>query len=113
MSGTWFVVSNCSNEQGWHLAFLSAKSAKFGLFKNCLLEIKWFGHFGHFWPFLMLTKIVYFKVCFGQISKFQTFYEILSFNLVILTHVLNEIWPLFGLFSFFRILSFLKLLLAF
>jgi len=28
-------------------------------------------------------------------SKFQTFYEILHFNLVILTNFLKEIWPFF------------------
>jgi len=50
--------------QGCNLAFLKAKSAQFGLFKNCLPEIKWFGHLA---IFLMLTKIVYFKPCFEQI----------------------------------------------
>ncbi len=33
-------------------------------------------------------------------SKFQTFYEIVNLNLVILTIFLQEIWPLFGLFHF-------------
>jgi hypothetical protein len=41
------------------LMWLSGTGLPFGLFKcqiwsfkNCLPEIKWFGHFfGHFWPF--------------------------------------------------------------
>ncbi len=44
-----------------------------------------------------------------NLSKFQAFYEILNFNLVILTNLLMEIRPLFGLFSFFRIWPFLDL----
>ncbi len=47
-----------------------------------------------------------------NLSKSQVFYEILNFHLVILTIFLQEIWPLFGLFSFFRIWPFLKLLMA-
>jgi len=36
----------------------------FGLFWNCLSEIKWFGQLAIFWLFLMLIKIVYFKAFF-------------------------------------------------
>jgi len=47
-----------------------------------------------------------------NLSKFQAFYEILNFNLAILTIFLRKIWPLFGLFSFFRIWPLLKLHMA-
>ncbi len=42
--------------QGCHLAFFKAKSAQFGLFWNCLPEIKRFGHLAIFWPFLNVDK---------------------------------------------------------
>jgi len=45
-----------SRNQGCHLAFFKAKSAKFGLFWNCLPEIKRFGHLAVFWPFLNVDK---------------------------------------------------------
>jgi len=38
---------------------------------------------------------------FGHYLAYQTFYEILNFNLVILTNFLREIWPLFGPFFHF------------
>ncbi len=64
----------------------------FGLFWNCLPEIKWFGHF------LNVDKnstfLVYFKACFWQILAN---FEILNLNLVIFYKFLKEIWP----FNFF------------
>jgi len=63
--------------------------------------------FGHFWPFLNVDKNSIFKGMFWtNLCKFQAFYEILNFNLGILTKNLGEILPLFGLYSFFRILPF-------
>jgi hypothetical protein len=53
-------------------------------FSNCLPEIKWFGHLAIFWPFLNDDKNSTFKDLFWtNLSKFQTFYEIIDFNLVI------------------------------
>jgi hypothetical protein len=66
-----------------------------------LPEIKWFGHLAIFLPFLNVDKNSKFLGMFStNLSKFQAFYEILNFNLVILTNILKEIWRLFGLFHF-------------
>jgi len=51
-------------------------------------------------------------VYWTNLSKFQAFYEILNFNLVILTKILRKNWPLFGLFFIFQDMAFLKLLMA-
>jgi len=51
-----FLMVRDTSIQGCHLAFLKAKSAKFGLFLNCLPEIKWFGHLAIFWPFFNVDK---------------------------------------------------------
>jgi hypothetical protein len=48
----------------------------------------------------MLTKIVYVRSVLGKSEQISSiFYEILNFNVVILTIFLKEIWPLFGLFE--------------
>jgi len=76
----------------------------FGLFRNCLPEIKCFGHLTFFGLFWVLMKIVYFKDCFGQIwEKFVTFSEILNSSLVILTNFWRKL--AFYLF-FFHFLGF-------
>jgi len=78
-----------------------------------LPEKKWFGHLAIFWPFFYVDKNSIFQgFVLTNLSKFRTVYEILNFYLVILTKYLKKIWPLFGLFSFFRIWPFLKLLMA-
>ncbi len=65
------------------------------------------------WPFLNVDKNSIFQgFVLTNLSKFGTVYEILNFYLVILTQFLKKIWPLFGLFSFFKIWPFLKLLMA-
>ena len=85
------------------MAFKKAKSAGFGLFWNCLPEIKCFGHLAIFWPFWKLKKIVPFKAYFGKIwAKITILNEILNLDIVILTNF----WRKFGLFSFLRIWPF-------
>ena len=90
------------------MAFKKAKSTEFGLFWNCLPEIKWFGHFfGLFWK---LNKIAPFKACFGKSKqKSPYFIKILKICLVILPKFHQQFclslaflcfWG-FGLFHFF------------
>jgi len=65
------------------------------------------------WPFFNVDKNSIFQgFVLTNLSKFRTVYEILNFLKVILTKNLKKIWPSFGLFSFFRIWPFLKLLMA-
>jgi len=79
-------------------------------FKKLFARIKMVWPFGHFLS-VDINSIIK-GLFWTNLSKFQIFYEILNLNLVILTNLLKEIWPLFGLFSFFRIWPFLKLLMA-
>ncbi len=41
---------NVCSIQGCNLAFLKAKPYIFGLFLNCLPEMKWLGYLAIFWP---------------------------------------------------------------
>ncbi len=75
----------------------------FGLFWNCVPEIKWFGHF---WK---VTKKYILCMFWTNLSKIQAFYEILNFNLIkYFEGNLAFIWPFF----IFQDLAFLKLLMA-
>ena len=103
----WKIVwkSHFAN-QGCHVSFNKAKSAKFGLFWSCLPELKWFGHLAFFEcrrikyilrPVLEKTYNILwnFKICSSHLNKFS-----------------KNIWPLFGLFPWLRIWLLLKLLMA-
>jgi len=45
------------------------------------------------WPFFAFLNVVKNSIFWTKQRKFQTFYEILNFNLVNLTIFLKEIWP--------------------
>ena len=107
LESSCYIVKLVCELYGAGLPFSLARSAKFGLFWNCLPEIKWFDHFAIFLAFWMLKKIVNIKACFGNIwTKPKISYEILNFNLCILTNFWRKIWPLFSPFSYLRIWSF-------
>jgi len=62
-----------------------------------------------FLPFLNVDKnSIFYGPFWTNLSKFQAFYEIVNFNLVILTKKMRGIWPLFGLFFIFQDLAFFE-----
>jgi len=66
------------------LAFLNSKSAKFGLFLKLFARNKMVWPFDHFLAFFNFVENSIFEGLFWtNLSKFQTFFEILNFNLVI------------------------------
>jgi len=108
----FFILFTCKENKNFclscHLAFLEAKSSKFDLF--------WYGLPGkndlNIWPFLNIKNSKFQSLCSEKsdqnLQYFQLFYEILTFNLVILTNLQRKL----GLFSFLRIWPFLKVLMA-
>jgi hypothetical protein len=85
------------------LAFLKARSFKFGLFETVCQNYNVSAFFGHFG---MLTKIVYFKACSGEIcAKLAIFFLITTLNLAIAKKIFEEILTFFIVedFAFFEI----------
>jgi len=75
------------------------------LFWNSLPDIRWFGHF---WPFLILKKIVYFEAYIWEMSKTCN----VLWNSNPESCCFNDFLKKIVLFSFLRIWPFLKLLMA-